>query len=143
MLKSIKKSYNIFIVILAALVLSVTLLSLIVRIPAVQTFIVKKVTGYISGETKSTVSIGKVRFSFFNKLEFAEVLIKDQHNDTLLYAPEVVIGIRQLNRKNNSIRLGKVVVIKPVVGFITDSTGLMNLTWYLNLIQKPKASTPV
>ena len=30
---------------------------------------------------------------------------------------------------------------KPVIAFITDSTGLMNLTWYLNLLAKDPADT--
>jgi hypothetical protein len=141
MLKSIKKSYNILIGAVAVMILSLTVIFLLVRIPAVQTSIVTKITGYISNETKSTISVGKVKFSFFNKFEITGILIKDLHNDTLLYAPSITVGIRQINLKNNTIKLGKVVVIKPVVGFITDSAGLMNLTWYLNMIQKPKDST--
>lgn len=141
MLKSIKKSINIFIGTVAVLVLVLTVLFLLVRIPAVQTFVVKKAAGYISDEIKSKVSIGKIKFSFFNKLEITGILIKDQHNDTILYAPGITIGIRQINLKHNIIKLGKVVVNKPVVAFITDSTGLMNLAWYLNLFQKQKDST--
>ena len=38
--------------------------------------------------------------------------------------------------KNNSFRLGKVSLIKPVIALITDSAGMMNLTWYLNQIRK-------
>jgi hypothetical protein len=143
MLKSIKKSYNIFIGVLAVLVLTITILFLIVRLSFVQTFIIEKVSGYISDESNSTVSIGKVRFTFFNKLELKEVLIKDQHNDTLFYTPDLTAGIRQLSLKHNTIKLGKVVVIKPVIALVTDSTGLMNLNWFLNMFQKPKDSTSV
>jgi len=107
--KSIKKTYKIFIGIVAVLILSLTALFLIVRLPVVQTFIVKKVTGYISDETNSTVSIGNVKFSFFNKLELTDILIIDQHNDTLLYVQDATIGIRQFDRKKHSLKLGKVV----------------------------------
>lgn len=141
--KSIKKTYKIFIGIVAVLILSLTALFLIVRLPAVQTFIVKKVTGYISDETNSTVSIGNVKFSFFNKLELTDILIIDQHNDTLLYVQDATIGIRQFDRKKHSLKLGKVVFMKPVIGLFTDSTGLMNLAWFLNKIQKPKDTTSI
>lgn len=143
MLKIIKKSYKFIIGTIAVLVLTITFLFFIVRIPAVQTLIANKITGYFSKETNSTVSIGKVKFSFFNRLELTEILIKDQNNDTLFFAPDITVGIRQINRKNNVIKLGKVVVLKPVVGFITDSTGLMNLTWYLNMIQKTKDTASI
>jgi hypothetical protein len=131
MFKSIKKTYNIFIGSIAVLLLSFTVLFLVVRIPAVQSQIVKKIAAYISNEIKSTVSVDKVNFSFFNKVKLSGVLIKDLHNDTLLYAQEITAGIRQINSRNSSFKLGKVVVIKPVVGIITDSAGLMNLRWYL------------
>ena len=141
MLKSIKKTYNILIGTVAVLVLSLLLLILIIRIPSVQTFLVRIVTDYISNDIKSTVSVGNVNFIFFNRIELKDILIKDQHNDTLIYAPSITAGIRQINLKTNNAKLGKVVIMKPVVGFITDSTGLMNISWYLNLIQKPKDST--
>jgi len=143
MLKSIKKSFQIFIAIVGGLILTFTILFFMVRIPYVQTLIVKKVTGFISKETKSTVSIGHMKFSFFNKLEMTEILIKDLHQDTLLYVPSLTIDIRQIDRKKRSLKLGKVVIIKPVVGFVTDSTGLMNIDWYLNMLMRPKDSTSV
>lgn len=143
MLKSIKKSYNIFMLTLAVLVLSFILLFFIVRTPAVQTFIVKKVAGYISKKTNSTVSIEKMNFSFINKLEITNILIIDPHKDTLLSAPYVKIGIRQIGLRTNTFKFGKVVVIKPVLGLITDSSGMMNLTWFLNQIQQSEDSTSV
>jgi hypothetical protein len=140
MLKSIKKIFNILIGILAVLVLSITMLFFVVRIPSVQTYIVKKITSFISYQTKSTVSIGHVKFTFFNKIEISEILIKDQLNDTILSASSITAGIRQFSRKNNVFKLGKVVVIKPFVRFNTDSTGLMNLNWYLNMLRNPGKS---
>jgi hypothetical protein len=141
MLKSIKKAYNIIIGTITVLVLIIALLFFIVRTPAVQTYIVERITNYISKETNSTLSIKNVKYSFFNRLELKGILIKDLHNDTLVYAPSISLTIRKFNRKINSIILGKVVIIKPVVGFITDSTGLMNLTWYIEMLKKPKGSS--
>ncbi len=75
-----------------------------------------------------------MEYFFFNRLQLSEVLIKDRHNDTLIYTPEVNIGIRGLNFRNNSMTFGKINVSSPVVAFITDSTGEMNLSWYLDLL---------
>jgi hypothetical protein len=143
MLKSIKKTYNIFIGTVAVLILLSLLIFLIVRIPSVQTYVVKTLASYISKDIKSTISVGSVNFTLFNKIELKELLIKDQQNDTLIYAPYITAGIRQINRKTQTFKLGKVVIMRPVVGLITDSTGLMNLNWYLDLIQKPKDSASV
>jgi hypothetical protein len=141
MFKSIKKIVNILTGIVAVMLLTLIVLFFICRIPSVQTFIVKKITYYISKETKSTISFGKITFTFFNRIEITDVLVKDQHNDTLLYAQNITAGIRQINPKRKIYRIGKVVVMKPVFNLISDSTGLMNLNWYLNFIQKPKDTT--
>ena len=143
MLKIIKKTYKIFIGTLAVLILLMMLLFFSVRIPSVQTFLVKKITSHISNNIKATVSVGKVNFTLFNKIELREVLIKDQHNDTMIYVPAVTAGIRQLSRKTSTFKLGKIVLMNPVVCFITDSTGLININWYLNLIQKPRDTSSV
>jgi hypothetical protein len=141
MLKSIKKTYKYFIIAAAVTILLPTVLFLILRTSVVQTFLVNKVTAYISNEIKATVSVGKVEFSFFNKLAINDILIKDQNNDTLLYALKVTAGIKQIDRRKGIIKLGRVVVMKPVVAINTDSTGQMNLTWYLDMLQKPKDTT--
>lgn len=141
MLKSIKKIVTILTGIVALLLLTVMILFFICRIPSVQTYIVRKITSYISNETKSTISFGKIGFTFFNRIEITDLLVKDQHNDTLLYAQNITAGIRQISPKKQIYRIGKVVVMKPVFNLISDSTGLMNLNWYLNFIQKPKDTT--
>ena len=104
--------------------------------PQIQTFLVKRITNHFSTEIKSTISIGSIEYKFFNKLSLNDILIKDKNNDTLFYSKEIKVGIRRMNFKNKSFRLGKVSLIKPVMAFITDSTGLMNLTWYLNLAKE-------
>ena len=58
-----------------------------------------------------------------------------------LYSKEIIVGIRRMNFKNKSFRLGKVSLIKPVIAIITDSTGLINLAWYLDKIKNPADTT--
>jgi hypothetical protein len=137
MLKSIKKTINFLLIVLAILILTSFAFAIVLRIPAVQTYIATGVARYISHQINSTVSVGKIEFSFFNKLTVNEILIKDQHEDTLLYTPEVVVGIRYFNLKKGIIRLGKAKITDPEVAFITDSSGVMNLNWYLDKLSSP------
>jgi len=108
---------------------------LLLNTSEVQTFLVKRITNHFSNEIKSTISVGSIEYKFFNKLSINDVIIKDKNNDTLLYSKEIKVGIRRMDFKNKSFRLGKVVLIKPVIALITDSAGSMNLTWYLNLMK--------
>ena len=135
--KNIKKSLKYFIIFIGIIITLPTLLYLILRIPEVQTFAVRRITSHFSNEIKSTISIGRVEYIFFNKLNINDLLIEDKYNDTLIYSQKLSLSIRRIDLKNRLIRLGRVELINPVVSFVTDSTGEMNLTWYLNMLKTP------
>jgi hypothetical protein len=137
MLKNIKKSLKYFTIIFGVIILLPTVLYLLLQTTEVQTFLVKRITDHFSGEIKSTMTFGSIEYKFFNKLSVNDVIIKDQNNDTLIYSKEIIIGINGIDFKNKLFRFGKVSLIKPVIALITDTTGMMNLTWYLNLLKTP------
>ncbi|MFZ2338323.1 MAG: translocation/assembly module TamB domain-containing protein [Bacteroidales bacterium] len=119
------------------LLLVPTLASIVLRIPEVQTFMVNRITGHFSERIKSSISVGRVEYTFFNKLVLSDLLIKDQNNDTMLYSQRISAGILRLDFAGNNIRLGHVDIDQPVIALITDTTGLMNLTWYLDMLKTP------
>jgi hypothetical protein len=135
MLKNIKKSIKYFIIVAGIIILLPTLLYLVLQIPKVQTLIVQRISSHFSAEIKSTISVGSFHYRFFNKLTLNDILIKDNHNDTLIYSRELSAIIKRIDLKNKITRLGKVTVIEPYIALISDSTGLMNLTWYLDLLK--------
>jgi len=137
MLKKIKKSLKYFIIVFGVIILLPTVLYLLLQTAEVQTFLVKKITNHFSARLKSSISIGSIEFKFFNKLSINDLLIKDQNNDTLLYSKEIVAGVKRLDFRNKSFRLGKISLIRPVISLITDSSGVMNLAWYLKLLSNP------
>lgn len=137
MLKSIKKSFKYLMILFGIILLVPTLASIVLRIPEVQTFMVNRITDHFSEKIKSTISVGRVEYTFFNKLVLSDLLIKDQNNDTMLYSQRISAGILRLDFAGNNIKLGHVDIDQPVVALITDTTGLMNLTWYLNMLKTP------
>lgn len=141
MVKNIKKSLKYFIIITGVIIMLPTVLYLLIQNSEVQTFLVNRITKHFSNEFKSIISVGRIEYKFFNRLSINDILIKDQNNDTLLYTQKVTTGIKRIDFRNKSFRLGRVTLIKPVVKFITDSTGIMNLTWYMDLLKNPPDST--
>jgi hypothetical protein len=141
MAKSKKKIYKYLIIIVSVIILVPGILFYTIRFPRVQTFIIKMITRHISQEIKSTVSIGKAELIFFNKIALYELLIKDRNNDTLLYTPKLAAGIRKIDFKNSAFRFGKVEMIMPVIALITDTTGSMNLIWYIEHLKKSSDTT--
>jgi hypothetical protein len=132
-----KKSIKYFIIVAGVVILLPTLFYLALQVPYVQTLIVKRITSHFSSEVKSTISVGSFNYKFFNRLTLTDILIKDKNNDTMIYSQIVNVSLKNFDLKNKSFRLGKVTLTKPYIAFITDSTGLMNLTWYLNLLKNP------
>ncbi|MEI6048481.1 MAG: translocation/assembly module TamB domain-containing protein [Bacteroidota bacterium] len=142
MAKFIKKSFKYFIIIVGVIIMIPTVLYLVLQISEVQTFLVKRITNYFSNEIKSTISVGRIEYKFFNKLSVNDILIKDKNNDTLIYSQKVIAGFRKIDLKNKSVRLGRVILTKPVIAFITDSSGLMNINRYLDMLKNPADTTP-
>jgi hypothetical protein len=133
----IKRSLKYLIIFFGVIILLPTVLYLLLQTSDVQTFLIKRISNHFSAKIKSTISLGKIDYKFFNKLSIDNLLIKDKNNDTLLYSRNIIVGIRRIDFKNKTYRLGKVSLTNPVIAILTDSTGMMNLTWYLNLFKNP------
>ena len=137
MSKSIKKSFKYLIVFASIIIMLLASLFVLLSNARVQTFIVQKITNSISKNLKSAITIAHVKFSLFNKLAITDLLILDLNKDTLFYSSETVIGLRKIDIKNNIFRIGKIEVNDPVIKFMTDSTGVMNLTAFTAMLKNP------
>ena len=141
MAKNIKKSYKYLLVVAGIIIVLPTIIFSFARLPVVQTFMIQRMTRHISEKIRSTISVGRVEYFFFNRFTLDNVLIKDKNNDTLFFIPKATISIKDMDFKNKELSLGKVTVIKPVVAFISDSTGEMNLMWYIDMLRNDGGSS--
>jgi hypothetical protein len=139
--KIIKKTLKFLIIFIAILLAIPVLITIALQIPAVQTALVNKIMGQVSEELRSSITIGRLDYDFFNKLSVNDLLFKDRNNDTLLYARKLTAGIRKISIKNPDLVFGKVSLEEPVFSLITDSSGQMNLSWYLDELKKGKQDT--
>lgn len=135
MVKNIKKTYKYLIVATGIIILLPSLLFLSLRFPLVQTLMVQRVTRHLSEKINTTISIESLEYMFFNRLQINKLLIKDKNADTMIYAGKASAGIRIMDFRRKSLTFGRIVVTDPVFALITDSTGEMNLTWYLDMLR--------
>lgn len=77
---------------LVLILLLVTVWSLI-HVPAVQTWLVSRVTHRLSHDLHTTIRIKHVDFELFNKMLLDSTLVEDGRHDTLLYAATVRVNI--------------------------------------------------
>ncbi|HKK40757.1 MAG TPA: hypothetical protein VJ963_00015, partial [Bacteroidales bacterium] len=141
MVKIIKKSIKYLIILAGIIIMPPTLLYVVLQIPVVQTTMVHRIASHFSDEIKSTISVGKFEYKFFNKLVVNDVLIKDRNNDTLIYSKRITAGIRGIDFKRKAFRIGRINLVNASFSIITDSTGESNLDWYLNLLRSPSDTT--
>ncbi len=71
--------------------------------PVVQSWIVNRVTTYLSDELNTTVSIKGVDIEFFKKIVLEDIYIEDLQHDTLLFAPKLKVDIRRFNFKKQQL----------------------------------------
>ncbi|MBR6903564.1 MAG: hypothetical protein IKN32_01785, partial [Bacteroidales bacterium] len=77
-------------------------------IPAIQTFVVHKVTESLSKAWGTEISIGKVRITPTLKLVAREVAIKDHHRENMFYSGTVKGRLRGIKTQPFRLRLGDV-----------------------------------
>lgn len=78
----------------------------LIYIPTVQNFVVKKITRYASESLDMQINVGYIRLSFPLNLNVKDISVIDNQNDTLLYSNKLDISIHPfpLLHKNISVR---------------------------------------
>jgi hypothetical protein len=138
MAKIIKKIGNVFIIIAAVLIMVPAITFLLLQTSRVQTCTVNKLTKVVTEKTGAPISIGKVSYTFFRRLVLEDVLFEDQNGDTLLAVKKLELGVRELKLSEGILRFGRADVYEPDFRLIQDTTGVMNLTRYLESLFKDK-----
>ncbi len=103
----------------------------------VQTLITQKLAKQLSERINSKVSIGKVYFSFFNKLVLEDVLLEDQKSDTLFYSQKITAEIDSLKYKKRKVAFDAVTFSGTKVNVEKDTTGQFNFMFAVDSLRTP------
>ena len=135
MAKIIKKIVRVLLVITAVLVVVPLIVFILLQTPAFQTFSVNRLTHVITQKTGAEITIGEVRYRMFRKLMLGDVLFSDQNGDTLLVVRRVDLRVRGFNPSEKDFRFGRARLLEPDFRIITDTSGVTNLTQYINILR--------
>jgi translocation and assembly module TamB len=104
---TIKKIVMRFMRILAwsiGILLSISIiLSLVLMIPSVQTYVVGKATEVLSTKTGSEMSIGGIHLAFPKTIQLEDIYLEDNREDTLFYCQELDINASLLSLLNKKV----------------------------------------
>lgn len=140
--KGIKIILSTLSTIILTLIILPVVISLVLYLPAVQGFMVRRVTNYLSERAQTTISIDRVQLKLFNRVAVEGLYVEDYHGDTLLYARQLVVPVTQLNPFTGMFGLGAVRIEYPTFYLMQDSTGVTNLAQLLAHFKREKKPNP-
>jgi hypothetical protein len=140
--KIIKKSLNIGVSVLGAVLILLTVFYFVLQSPAVQTYLVGKLTEQLSRKYHTSITIKGVSVSFFNKVVLDDVLVKDQQNDSLLFVDELVASIHRFSIKKHTASINMLELNRPFVKMRVDSAGNANYQFLVDLFSSKDTLSP-
>lgn len=129
--KVIKKSIRILLVIIVVLATIPTSIWLVIQDSRVQTFLVAKATDILEEKLNTTVSIKSIDYRLFNRVLLRDVFIQDLNGDTLLDAKIITANLKRFSSLKRTLSLGKVFLDSAYINLVTDTTGVMNLSAFI------------
>ncbi len=114
---------------------------LAVQTTPVQNWLVHQVTKRLSKDLHTTVQIKHVDFALFNKMVLEETLIKDQQQDTLLYAGALKVNITDWFFFKDNIEL-KYVGLQDAVIHLQRTDSVWNYRFIIDYFSGPKKTSP-
>ena len=111
------------ILLLLAILLPATVYFML-KLPAIQTYIIQKITNEISQLTQTKVSIKSVNYKFFKSLVLEDLFIEDTEGDTLVSVAEVEASLASVWFSQKKINLSSVILTNGQFNLITTNDTL-------------------
>ena len=83
--------------------------------PSVQTWVAQKAASYLSKELHTNIRLKGLDVVFFKTIVLEDVLIEDQHKDTLLSVSKLKLAIGPIVLDKNKFTLNSIELEKPVI----------------------------
>lgn len=83
------------------------MLFLAVQTDGFQTWLANRLTAYISAETNSRITVGRVSIRFFTSAVLKDVYVESPAKDTLFYFQEIGVRVDDISTKEKRLAVGK------------------------------------
>lgn len=122
---------------LLVLIALVVVVWLLMQTAPVQNWLVRQVTHKLSKDLRTTVTIRHVDFALFNNMLLEGTLVKDQHQDTLLYAGTVSVHITDWFFFKEKIEL-EYIGLKDAAIHLQRTDSIWNYQFLIDYFSRPK-----
>ncbi len=112
-----RKLFKILFITLGVIVFLFVSVYILIRIPAVQTWLTHKIADKLSEDLNTKVEVRGVDIDFFKTAVLEGIYIEDQQGDTLIYANELKLDIGLFKLFGNKIHLREIQLNGAIVNF--------------------------
>ncbi len=117
------------------------MISAIIFLPEVQTFVARKLVKFVAHRTQSSVSVGSFEMRLLKDFEITDLFIGDQAGDTLIYVKKFRASFDSLSLSQNYYALDTLELENPVVKINKLTLSAYNYDFLLKLFGASEAST--
>jgi hypothetical protein len=96
------------------------MLFLAVQTDGFQTWLANRLTAYLSAETNSKITVGRVSIRFFTSASLREVYVESPAKDTLFYFDEIGVRIDDISTKDKRLAIGKLTLTNGFFNLINQ-----------------------
>lgn len=101
----------------------------LIRMPTIQTFLVKKTTEFLETKIGTPVRIGYVNIAFPKKIVLEDIYIEDQSKDTLVAGDKLLLDLDMLKLFSKKIVIQELGLIGVTSTIARDSMGVFNFDY--------------
>jgi hypothetical protein len=113
-----------------------TLSLLFIQNKQVQTKITDLIAGKLSEQLQVEISVSKVHYSFFKRLQIYDFYVEDQYGDTLLYSEFAKIRIKKFRPDKLDIQLKSLTFENAYVQITTDDKKNSSIQFFVDSIKQ-------
>lgn len=108
----------------------------------VQTFLTQTIASRLSDRVDARISVGRVDISLFKNIILEDVLVEDQHQDTLIFSPNVSAKIDSIQFRKKKIVLNQLTFSDSRIKVNSDSTGRFNFSFIIDSLKNINTHPP-
>jgi hypothetical protein len=92
----------------------------------IQQYISQKITDHFARRTGMMIKFEKLQYTFFHQLEIKNLIIADSLNDTLIFAPELIVDLQAVFFRHHQLVFNRFELKQPRLYLSKDSSGQFN-----------------
>jgi hypothetical protein len=142
--KILRISAKIFLWVIGIFLILFSCIWIVLKVPRVQNYLVKKVTSYVQTKTHTRVELKYIDIGFPKSILLQGIFLEDQQHDTLLSLKELDVDVNMLALLNRTISVQRLKLDQPNVHLIrNERDSSFNFQFFIDAFTTPDKDSVV